>query len=40
MQILERKIELAKLEVVDCGKPIDEAISDMVCVQKNVVFLT
>ncbi|XP_034708016.1 betaine aldehyde dehydrogenase 1, chloroplastic-like isoform X2 [Vitis riparia] len=34
-KILERKIELAKLEVVDCGKPIDEAISDMVCVQKK-----
>ena len=31
-KILERKIELAKLEVVDCGKPIDEAISDMVSV--------
>ncbi|KAJ9683562.1 hypothetical protein PVL29_019226 [Vitis rotundifolia] len=31
-KILERKIELAKLEVVDCGKLIDEAISDMVSV--------
>ncbi|KAM3761574.1 hypothetical protein ACB098_01G278400 [Castanea mollissima] len=28
--ILERKSELAKLEVVDTGKPLDEAASDMV----------
>ena len=38
MQILERKIELAKLEVVDSGKPIDEAITDMVCVQDKLYF--
>lgn len=31
MQIIEKKFELAKLEVLDCGKPIDEAAWDMVC---------
>lgn len=30
MQITERKIELAKLEVLDCGKPLEEALGDMV----------
>lgn len=30
MQILERKSLLAKLETIDTGKPLDEAISDMV----------
>ena len=30
IQIIERKAELAKLEVLDCGKPYDEAAWDMV----------
>lgn len=29
-QVAERKSELAKLESIDCGKPIDEAEWDMV----------
>lgn len=30
MQITERKSELAKLEAIDCGKPLEEAAWDMV----------
>lgn len=30
MQITERKSELAKLEAMDCGKPLDEAAWDIV----------
>lgn len=30
MQITERKSELAKLETLDCGKPLDEAAWDIV----------
>ena len=30
MQITERKPQLAKLEAIDCGKPLDEAAWDMV----------
>lgn len=33
IQILERKPELAKLEVVDTGKSLDEAASDMVSIR-------
>lgn len=33
MQITLRKSELAKLEAMDCGKPLDEAAWDIVCPQ-------
>jgi acyl-CoA reductase-like NAD-dependent aldehyde dehydrogenase len=29
-QVVERKDELARLEAMDCGKPLDEAAWDMV----------
>ncbi len=32
-QVAERKSELAKLESIDCGKPIDEAEWDLVRLQ-------
>lgn len=38
MQIVEKKSDLAKLEVIDCGKPLDEAAWDMVC-HLNSTFL-
>ena len=31
LQIIERKSDLARLESLDCGKPLDEAAWDMVC---------
>lgn len=31
MQITERKSELARLEAIDNGKPLDEAAWDIVC---------
>ena len=31
IQIVEKKSELAKLEAIDCGKPLEEAAWDMVC---------
>ncbi|KAM3713702.1 hypothetical protein ACJW31_01G275700 [Castanea mollissima] len=37
--ILERKSELAKLEVVETGKPLDEAASDMVLYINRTVLL-
>ena len=30
-QMIERKSDLARLEALDCGKPLDEAAWDMVC---------
>ena len=38
MQITERKTELAKLEALDCGKPLDEAAWDIVCLRNYRVF--
>lgn len=32
MQVTERKLELAKLEAIDCGKPLEEAAWDIVCI--------
>jgi len=29
-QITEKKDELGKLEAIDCGKPLDEALADLV----------
>jgi acyl-CoA reductase-like NAD-dependent aldehyde dehydrogenase len=37
LQIIERKSELARLETLDCGKPLDEAAWDMVCGQLSTV---
>jgi hypothetical protein len=31
MQVTEKKSKLAKLEAIDCGKPLDEAAWDIVC---------
>lgn len=37
-QVTERKDELAKLEAIDCGKPLDEAAWDMVRRNLNHLF--
>jgi len=45
VQITEKKSELGKLEVIDCGKPLDEALWDMVClwycqdIELNIVYI-
>ena len=45
MQITEKKSELGKLEVIDCGKPLDEALWDMVClwycqdIELNIMYI-
>lgn len=39
MQVTEKKSELAKLEAIDCGKPLDEAAWDMVCVEHFHFFV-
>lgn len=38
MQITEKKPELAKYEAADCGKPLDEAAWDIVCLMPMVTF--
>ena len=38
MQIRERKSELAKLEAIDSGKPLDETTWDIVCLRTYSVF--
>lgn len=37
VQVTERKSEFAKLESMDCGKPLDEAAWDIVCTCGTIV---